>query len=227
MSFPPKIKTKALIACGRCCCLCKKFCGTNIEVHHIIPQAQGGDNSFENAIPLCFDCHAEVERYNPSHPKGNKYKPDELKKLRDEWYSQIEAKRHAALKNPQKQSKDKKLVLAVRVKSGAELCSCAANTYALHFNSPEPKSLEEASLFSQIHQEIYEMIDELDCFDGALGLHEYEFLWSKRIEEIENQGYLLFATTVFDERYKFNVLVVQLQRKDSAQPSEEENETSI
>ena len=32
--------------------------------------ADGGDNSVDNCIPLCFNCHAEVKSYNPKHPKG-------------------------------------------------------------------------------------------------------------------------------------------------------------
>ncbi len=41
-----------------------------MEIHHIVPRSEGGDDSEENSIPLCLDCHADVMAYNPKHPKG-------------------------------------------------------------------------------------------------------------------------------------------------------------
>lgn len=89
MGFPEHIREDALIACGRHCCLCHKFCGTKIEVHHIRSSGEQGDNSFENAIPLCFDCHADMRSYDHKHPKGTKYTESELKQHRDKWYEKI------------------------------------------------------------------------------------------------------------------------------------------
>jgi len=79
MPFPPDLKEDALVACGRCCCICHKFCGTKIEVHHIREESEGGDNSAGNAIPVCFDCHADMRSYDHKHPKGNKYGESELR----------------------------------------------------------------------------------------------------------------------------------------------------
>ena len=89
MPFPSNIKEDALVACGRCCCICHKFCGTKIEVHHIREESEGGDNTADNAIPLCFDCHADMRSYDHKHPKGNKYSVSELKRHRDNWYEKI------------------------------------------------------------------------------------------------------------------------------------------
>ena len=89
MPFPKKIKEEALLRSGRRCCLCLKYKGVKIEVHHIIPESISQDNSLNNAITLCFDCHAEVGHYNPSHPKGNKLTPTELKKHRDRLWKLI------------------------------------------------------------------------------------------------------------------------------------------
>jgi len=91
MGFPPKIKEDALIACGRHCCLCHKFCGTKIEVHHIKLKSEGGEDIFENAIPLCFDCHADMTSYDHKHTKGTKYSKSELTRHRDGWYVKIKA----------------------------------------------------------------------------------------------------------------------------------------
>ncbi|WP_122279090.1 HNH endonuclease [Pseudomonas syringae group genomosp. 3] len=84
--WPVKVKDRALVASGRHCCVCRGFCGRNIELHHIVMEAKGGLSSFENCIPLCFVCHAEAGHYNSSHPKGTKYSPTELTKHRDTWY---------------------------------------------------------------------------------------------------------------------------------------------
>ncbi len=89
MPFSRKVKEDALVACGRCCSICHKFCGTKIEVHHIREESEGGDNTADNAIPLCFDCHADMRSYDHKHPKGNKYSEPELKRHRDNWYDKV------------------------------------------------------------------------------------------------------------------------------------------
>ena len=86
MGFPLKVAQQALIDSGRCCCFCHKYCGIKIELHHIIQKAEGGEDTFENCIPLCFDCHAEVKAYNPKHPKGRQFSENELKSHRNNWY---------------------------------------------------------------------------------------------------------------------------------------------
>ncbi len=89
MSFPESVAESALLNCGRHCCLCHKFCGTKIELHHIVHKADKGEDTYENCIPLCFDCHAEVIAYNPKHPKGRKYTETELRIHRDRWYEKV------------------------------------------------------------------------------------------------------------------------------------------
>lgn len=84
-----RVKEQALLQSKRYCCFCLKYKGRDIEVHHIVQRADGGKDSFENVIPLCFDCHSEIGSYNPKHPKGNKYSPGELKKIRDDNYEII------------------------------------------------------------------------------------------------------------------------------------------
>ena len=89
MGFSPKVKKEVLVACGRHCCICHKFCGLKIEIHHIIPKSENGEDTFENAIPLCFDCHADMSTYDHKHPKGTKYSYSELRTHRDLWYKKI------------------------------------------------------------------------------------------------------------------------------------------
>ncbi|MGD0014752.1 MAG: HNH endonuclease, partial [Bryobacteraceae bacterium] len=74
-----------LVACHRRCCVCHKFGGVKLEIDHIVPAADGTSGSIDNAIPLCFDCHAEVHYYNPSHPKGRSFSAEELRRHKEQW----------------------------------------------------------------------------------------------------------------------------------------------
>ena len=89
MSFGSTVRERALLSCGRRCCICHKFCGLKIELHHIDQASEGGQDTFENCIPLCFDCHADMRSYDHHHPKGSKYTPSELKRHRDSWYEKV------------------------------------------------------------------------------------------------------------------------------------------
>lgn len=89
MSFPAKVIEGALIASARHCCVCKQYKGVKVEIHHIIPIEKGGEDNFDNAIVLCFDCHADAGHYYAKHPKGKKFSPEELRKHRDVWYENV------------------------------------------------------------------------------------------------------------------------------------------
>jgi hypothetical protein len=65
------IEVSSLLAkCHRQCCVCHRFCGVKIELDHIDPQADGGSDDIDNAIPVCFDRHAEIHSYNEKHPSA-------------------------------------------------------------------------------------------------------------------------------------------------------------
>lgn len=89
MAFSKKIKEEVLVASSRHCCICHKFCGTKIEIHHIKQKSDGGEDTFQNAIALCFDCHADMKSYDFKHPRGNKYTENELLAHRDKWYNKV------------------------------------------------------------------------------------------------------------------------------------------
>lgn len=89
MAFSKKIQEDALVACGRCCCICHNFCGTKMELHHIRQKAYDGADTFENCIPLCFSCHADMGKADPNHVKGKRYSEEELKRHRDNWYKKV------------------------------------------------------------------------------------------------------------------------------------------
>src|SRR5689334_6065332 len=87
MSFPPDVAERLLVACHRHCCLCHKQAGSRMQIHHIIPRSQGGDDSEENGIPLCLDCHAEVHTYDPKMGMGRKIRASELCKHKEQWFA--------------------------------------------------------------------------------------------------------------------------------------------
>ncbi|MDX6191967.1 HNH endonuclease signature motif containing protein [Flavobacterium sp. Fl-318] len=91
MGFPKKVKNQILVLCARHCCVCHKNVGLNMEIHHIKPEAEGGENTLENAIALCFNCHSFAgHNYNNLHPKGIKYSREELFLHKAKWIKMVE-----------------------------------------------------------------------------------------------------------------------------------------
>ncbi len=55
MPFSEAVKKKVKEMANFQCCKCFSVF---VEVHHIIPEAQGGSNDIDNAVPLCPNCHS-------------------------------------------------------------------------------------------------------------------------------------------------------------------------
>lgn len=83
--FPQKDVDELLTACHRRCCICHRFCGTKIETDHMLPRDEGGQSSIDNAIAVCFECYAEIHSYNDRHPRGRKFRPEELRRHKEQW----------------------------------------------------------------------------------------------------------------------------------------------
>ncbi len=86
MAFSKKVKDEIFVLSARHCCVCHKSKGIKLEIHHITPKQQGGLDTIENAICLCFDCHADAGHYFSGHPKGSKFSPQELIKHKEVWF---------------------------------------------------------------------------------------------------------------------------------------------
>ena len=54
-----------------------------VEVHHIKPQHEGGDDTLDNAVPLCARCH-DLFGENPAKRK-------QIREMRDHYYQQVES----------------------------------------------------------------------------------------------------------------------------------------
>lgn len=105
MVFSKEVVNRLLIKCSRSCCICHRFVGTKIEIHHIIPVSEGGDDSEENAIPLCFDCHADV--HTSGSPKGRSYSAKELQEHKRNWFRQCGISRTSVDKTPKYKGTEK------------------------------------------------------------------------------------------------------------------------
>lgn len=107
--FSAQVAEDILVQSGRCCCLCHKFCGHKIELHHIVAEADGGTDELDNCIALCFDCHAEVRAYDPKHPKGRRFTPSELRRHRDQWISKVAGSTGSPGRDPMYLEPDRRL----------------------------------------------------------------------------------------------------------------------
>jgi len=83
--FPQKDVDELLVKCHRRCCICHRFCGVKMEVDHIVPGSESGSDDITNAIPVCFECHAEIHSYNDKHPRGRKYHSAGLQGHKNQW----------------------------------------------------------------------------------------------------------------------------------------------
>lgn len=81
MPFSPHLKKEVREKAGFQCCRCHKF---QVEVHHIIPEKDGGLDTIDNAAPLCPNCHDELG--------DNPVKRKQVRQNRDWWYKVIENK---------------------------------------------------------------------------------------------------------------------------------------
>ncbi|MNO70968.1 HNH endonuclease [compost metagenome] len=79
MAFSEKVKLEAKRkSCFKCVICQKPF----VEIHHIIPQAEGGSDAIDNAAPLCASCHDLFG--------GNPEKRKQIREMRDHWFDQME-----------------------------------------------------------------------------------------------------------------------------------------
>lgn len=83
MPFSEAVKLEVKRRAHFMCCLCHSI---GVEVHHIIPQAEGGNDVISNAAPLCPSCH---ETYG-ANPTKRRF----IREARDFW-NEICARRYA------------------------------------------------------------------------------------------------------------------------------------
>ena len=83
MPFSPALKLQVKRMAAFQCCRCHEI---GVDIHHIIPQAQGGPDDIDNAAPLCQNCHARFG--------ANPEKRTEIRQMREFWYDVVKEKYH-------------------------------------------------------------------------------------------------------------------------------------
>lgn len=76
MSFSESVKIEVKRKAHYKCCICEL--SKPLEVHHIVPENQDGQDIVENAAPLCADCH-DIYGGNPE----NGYEKKEISGMRN------------------------------------------------------------------------------------------------------------------------------------------------
>lgn len=75
MPFADEQKTRIRRRADMRCCVCR---AVGVEIHHIVPQAEGGGDDDENGAPLCPSCH-EMLGENPTKRRF-------IREARNNWY---------------------------------------------------------------------------------------------------------------------------------------------
>jgi len=75
MPFTEELKKSMRRRSDMRCCLCRDL---GVEIHHILPEADGGPDTEDNAAPLCPSCH---DRYG-ANPVKRKF----VREARDNWF---------------------------------------------------------------------------------------------------------------------------------------------
>ncbi|MES2660665.1 MAG: HNH endonuclease signature motif containing protein [Verrucomicrobiota bacterium] len=90
MPFSEQIRNLAKWKSAHRCCICHK---PFVEVHHLKPQADGGDDTLDNAAPLCASCH---DLYG-----GNPEKRKTIRQMRDDWWNLMAKRRNHITELPE------------------------------------------------------------------------------------------------------------------------------
>ena len=216
MAFSEETRIKALVFCGRRCCICHKFCGNNMEIHHIKAKADGGSDDFENAIPLCFDCHAEVRQYDSNHPKGIKFTEKELIIHRDNWYKKMQ---HYVPEKEETKKQEEKIFLH-RANVGNDITQYLHRAYGISHNE-QPETLEQAKLFGEFIQYLSDILD-FDFLDDPQESVMTTYNLTESIKELDNAGFWVFVgrenkklIESEDHSEEIPIFLIRIVKKDS------------
>jgi len=216
MAFSEETRIKALVSCGRRCCICHKFCGNNMEIHHIKARADGGSDDFENAIPLCFDCHAEVRQYDSKHPKGIKFTEKELIIHRDNWYKKMQ---HYVPEEEETKKQEEKIFLH-RANVGNDIIQYLHGAYGISHNE-QPETLEQAKLLGEFIQYLSDILD-FDFLDDPQESVMTTYNLTESIKELDNAGFWVFVgkedkklTKSEGHLEEIPIFLVRIVKKDS------------
>lgn len=196
-----------------------------MEIHHIKARADGGEDTFENAIPLCFDCHAIVRQYDPKHPKGIKFTESELKMHRDKWYQQMQNSENNKEPEPLRlhHQKEHQNIMLIKVNDGNDLIGYIEMAQGIIF-SQDAKTRDEVNLISEFVQYIKDLMD-YDLLDEPCDKIMSTYNLSEQLNALDDVGFWVF-TNIEKQRLTggnikkeeiIPVLILRIVRKNSTE----------
>lgn len=226
MPFPEPLKLEVRRKANFRCCCCRQF---YVEIHHIIPQFQGGKDDADNAAPLCPSCHM-VYGNNPDFRKT-------IRDARDLWYE-------LCAKNPiveielinslaQELSDLKNLVNKLIAPEEPQLLQVLPDPNIFYLNEntvkqiPDPPTLTLLGFrwgqVNEITKEDFNKYQELAPFTSIIQMqlikhrNVYYGLFDGELREIPNESTLQYITLVCGNRNE-PVVVDNLQGYRKGKP---------
>jgi hypothetical protein len=136
--IPEEVVNQMMVACGRRCCICKRYRPTKLQVHHIKEKSQGGTHDPDNLIVTCLSCHSDVHTHVPF---ARRFTHEELKGHRDTLSRQVAEGRFADDDSDDTDEVIRSVLRAIQASIGerpqltayaAEILLCAADAAGLH-----------------------------------------------------------------------------------------------
>ena len=125
------------------CCRCHEI---GIDIHHIVPEAEGGPDDIDNAAPLCQNCHARFG--------ANPEKQKEIRQMRDFWYEVVEERYHG---DQSQFAKLNETILNIQQASKAEMDELRKEL--------RTEVIEEVKALRVIQQEAFEKLNYVPVVD--------------------------------------------------------------
>jgi len=194
MGFKREEVADLLVKCNRCCCICHRFCGIKIETDHITPKSDSHDDDIENAIPLCFDCHAEVHLYNDRHPRGRKYTSEELILHKKRWIEICEE--NPNVMENKLESKNNVLLSLIAELEFNELTAKSKKLISIPFETNQFHMVLNSGILSFLDPKVKDNI-----FVTYVSLKESNRLYNVMVKSIEDNGELHAATRQSKSEY--------------------------
>jgi hypothetical protein len=72
-----------------------------MQIHHIEPDSENGPGDYDNGIPVCLDCHAEIESHSNM---GRSFTAAELKEHRNRWFAIVRDRPEVLIRAAQTQT---------------------------------------------------------------------------------------------------------------------------
>jgi len=124
--IPEDIVTELMILCAHRCCLHHEEFNTHspLDIHHLDGNPE--NNHKDNLLPVCKNCHHGRIHVKSSFSRN--YTQDELKNIRDDWYSSIKF---------QKEEKAKLAVDSEKLHIESDISDKEQIKFKVYFEDPE------------------------------------------------------------------------------------------